>query len=84
VKGELQGDHVCFDRDGGKDFFWRLPDMSEWGLKGWRLPTLVAPLRLQAGQGVARGLARESGTLKRRPKRADGVATVQRRAHLLG
>ena len=23
VKGELQGVHVCFDRDGGKDFFWR-------------------------------------------------------------
>jgi len=28
VKGELQGVHVRFDRDGGKDFFWRLPDMS--------------------------------------------------------
>ena len=40
VKGELQAVHVRFDRDGGKDCFWRLPETSEWGLKGRKLPTL--------------------------------------------
>jgi hypothetical protein len=40
AKGELQAVHVRFDRDGGKDCFWRLPRTSEWGLKGRRLPTM--------------------------------------------
>ncbi len=63
MKGELQGVHVCFDRDGGKDFFWRLPDMSEWGLKGRKLPTL--PLYgSKRVRGWPDGLARKSGMLK--------------------
>src|SRR5215218_3274622 len=40
AEGELQAVHVRFDRDGGKDCFWRLPGTSEWGLKGRKLPTL--------------------------------------------
>ena len=40
VKGELQAVHVRFDRDGGKDCFWRLPGANGWGLKGRKLPTL--------------------------------------------
>src|SRR5215218_1612140 len=39
-EGELHAVHVRFDRDGGKDCFWRLPGASEWGLKGRKLPTL--------------------------------------------
>src|SRR5215217_9138842 len=58
-------------------FFWRLPDMSEWGLKGRRLPTL--PLY---GSKRVREWPEDSpvrAVRLRRPKRADGVATVQRR-----
>src|SRR5215203_5767376 len=39
-KGDLQAVRVCFDRDGAKDYLWRLPGTSEWGLKGRKLPTL--------------------------------------------
>jgi putative DNA primase/helicase len=38
--GELQAVHVRFDRDGGKECLWRLPDDSGWGLKGRKLSTL--------------------------------------------
>ena len=40
AKGELQAEHLRFDRDGGKDCLWRLPGASEWGLKGRKLSTL--------------------------------------------
>ena len=39
-EGELQAVHIRFDRDDGKDCFWRLPGASGWGLKGRRLSTL--------------------------------------------
>jgi len=38
--GELQALHVRFDRDGGKECFWRLPGASGWGLEGRKLSTL--------------------------------------------
>lgn len=40
VAGELQALHVRFDRDGGKECLWRLPDDRGWGLKGRKLSTL--------------------------------------------
>ena len=64
-------------------FFLAVARYELMGPEGSETPD-VAPLRLRTGQGVARGLARESGTLKQGLKRAGEVATIQRRAHLRG
>ncbi len=50
AEGTLQAIHVRFERDGGKECLWKLPDSGGWGLEGRKLATLPLYRSEHAGE----------------------------------